>query len=90
MGGIGDLARVILTFLIFYCFEFEFSVKDPDFVQLFVILVSISSNVIIHFTHPLLQFYILVSALHALVLQHLFTPGAILRICSALASSAGS
>ena len=88
MGGIGDLARVILTFLIFYCFEF--SVNDPDFVQLLFILVSISSNVIIHFTHPLLQFYILVYALHALVLQHLFTPGAILRICSALASSAGS
>ena len=43
MAGVGDLAKVMLTFVIFYCFEY--SVRSH-----FVILVSISSNVVIHFT----------------------------------------
>ena len=40
---VGDLAKVILTFVISYWFEY--SVRSH-----FVILVSISSDVVIHFT----------------------------------------
>ena len=52
MAGIGDLAKVILTFVIFYRIKF-FGMLS------FCFLVSISSYVVIYFTHPVLEFYIL-------------------------------
>ena len=43
MAGVGDPAKVMLTFVVFYCFEYSVCSH-------FAILVSISSNVVIHFT----------------------------------------
>lgn len=43
MAGVGDLVKVMLTFVIFYCFEYSVCSH-------FAILVSISSNVVIYFT----------------------------------------
>ena len=49
MAGIGNLAKVILTFVIFYCFKFSVFCHFGQF----------SSHVVIYFTHPVLEFYIL-------------------------------
>ena len=51
-AGVAKVRILELTSVIFYCFE-------SSVCSHFVNLVSISSNVVIHFTHPKLQFNIL-------------------------------